>query len=55
MKKNFPRIRIKKETSQYFNVIGYITLSLCNGTFRIMVDTEGNPIINLKPEEVEPC
>ena len=51
----FARIRIKKDESDYNNKIAEILSSNSNGTFKVVVSVEGNPIIDLKPEEVEPC
>ena len=49
------RIRIIKKDSNYYNMIGFIEMSNCDGTFKVRVQTEGNPVINLTPQEVEPC
>lgn len=50
-----PRVRIKKEDSDYFGKLGVIAGSNCNGTFRVVVLAEGQPTIDLEPEDVEPC
>jgi hypothetical protein len=49
------RIRVKKKESNYTDALGIILYSNCDGTFRVKIITEGYPIINLKPEEVDPC
>lgn len=49
------RVRIKKEKSLYFNKLGQIILSCCDGTFKVKVAVEGSPIIFLLPCEVDPC
>jgi len=49
------RVRIKKKTSNYFNQLGNIILSNCDGTFGVQVWAEGDPKINLDPKDVEPC
>lgn len=49
------RVRIKKKSSNYYNLLGSIIASNCDGTFRVVVTTEGKPQLNLYPEEVDPC
>ncbi len=49
------RVRIDKNGSRYRGEIGYILSSTANGKFRVLVETEGNPIIVLETSEVDPC
>jgi hypothetical protein len=49
------RVRIHKSFSNYRDELGLITGSMCDGTFNVEVQVEGNPILYLKPEEIEPC
>ena len=50
-----PRVKIRKKGSLYENMLGYIMLSNCNGTFKVEVVCEGTPKLNLKPSEIYPC
>ena len=50
-----PRVKIRRKGSLYENMLGYIVLSNCDGTFQVKVVCEGNPKLNLKPSEVDPC
>lgn len=54
-KERLPRVRILKHGSIYLEKIGYIMFSNCDGTFCVIVDVEGGPVIDLKPSEVDPC
>ncbi|WP_036026257.1 hypothetical protein [Leptospira noguchii] len=49
------RVRVDKNGSRYRGEIGYILSSTANGKFRVVVETEGNPIIILEISQVEPC
>ena len=49
------RVRIKKQDSLYNDKLGEIVHSNCDGTFHVRIWQEGNPAIDVKPINVEPC
>lgn len=53
--KQVPRVRVLKIESHYYSMLGGIIGSNCDGTFRVQIWIEGNPVIDLKPNEVDPC
>lgn len=50
-----PRVHIKRESSKYYNQVGFIIFSYSTGQFNVMVDVEGYPELILRPDEVDPC
>lgn len=52
---NQPRVLITSDKSRYIGELGCIISSNCDGTFKVKVMIEGNPVINLTPNEIDPC
>lgn len=50
-----PRIRVLKSSSKYNEMLGEIIRSNTDGTFCVIIQTEGDPEIDLLPTELEPC